>query len=79
VSTESPLLTATEPGRRNRRTVDGIFLLAAAVVIGLTAVIASATPEVDVSAPDLGLRLFAMADSQGLRVSRDDQTAAAQQ
>jgi glycosyltransferase 2 family protein len=47
VSTESLLLTVTEPGRRNRRTIDGIFLLAAAIVIGLTAVIASVTPQVD--------------------------------
>jgi glycosyltransferase 2 family protein len=31
----------TEPGRRNRRTIDSIFLVAAAVVIGLTAAIAS--------------------------------------
>jgi glycosyltransferase 2 family protein len=35
------LLTATEPGRRNRRTIDAIFLVAAAVVIGLSAAIAS--------------------------------------
>jgi uncharacterized membrane protein YbhN (UPF0104 family)/tRNA A-37 threonylcarbamoyl transferase component Bud32 len=41
------LLTATEPGRRNRRTVDAVALLAAAIVIGLTAVIASQTPETD--------------------------------
>jgi glycosyltransferase 2 family protein len=47
VSTQSPLLTATEPGRRNRRTVDGVFLLLAAIVIGLTAVVASETPHAD--------------------------------
>jgi glycosyltransferase 2 family protein len=47
VPTQSPLLTATEPGGRNRRTVDGVFLLAAAIVIGLTAVVASETPGVD--------------------------------
>jgi uncharacterized membrane protein YbhN (UPF0104 family)/tRNA A-37 threonylcarbamoyl transferase component Bud32 len=35
------LLTATEPGRRNRQTIDAIFLVAAAVVIGLSAAIAS--------------------------------------
>jgi glycosyltransferase 2 family protein len=41
------LLTATEPGRRNRRTIDSIFLSFAAVVIGLTAVIASTAPQQD--------------------------------
>jgi glycosyltransferase 2 family protein len=35
------LLMATEPGRRNRRTIDSIFLVAAAIVIGLSAAIAS--------------------------------------
>ncbi len=35
------LLTASEPGRRNRRTIDSIFLVAAAIVIGLSAAIAS--------------------------------------
>jgi uncharacterized membrane protein YbhN (UPF0104 family)/tRNA A-37 threonylcarbamoyl transferase component Bud32 len=36
------LLTAAEPGRRNRRPLDAVFLLSAAVVAGLTAVVASA-------------------------------------
>jgi glycosyltransferase 2 family protein len=35
------LLTETEPGRRNRRTIDSIQLLFAGVVIGLSAAIAS--------------------------------------
>jgi glycosyltransferase 2 family protein len=35
------LLTATEPGRRNRRTIDSVFLVWAAIVIGLSAAIAS--------------------------------------
>ena len=41
------LLTAAEPGRRNRRTVDAVFLLAAAIVAGLSAVIASSASEQD--------------------------------
>lgn len=38
------LLTETAPGARNRRTIDSVFLLFAAVVLGLSAVIASAAP-----------------------------------
>jgi glycosyltransferase 2 family protein len=41
------LLTATEPGRRNRRTIDSVFLALAGIVIGLSAVIASSAPEDD--------------------------------
>jgi glycosyltransferase 2 family protein len=41
------LLTATEPGRRNRRTIDSVFLVWAAIVVGLSAVIASSAPEQD--------------------------------
>ena len=41
------LLAETELGRRNRRTLDSVFLLWAAVVIGLSAVIASSAPEQD--------------------------------
>ncbi len=41
------LLTATEPGRRNRRTIDSVFLAIAAVVLGLSAVIASSAPRDD--------------------------------
>jgi glycosyltransferase 2 family protein len=63
VSSGSPLLTASEPGRRNRRTVDGVFLLAAAIVIGLTAVIASATPEVDEDIAQALMTLFGWANS----------------
>jgi glycosyltransferase 2 family protein len=37
-------LTRTAPGQRNRRTIDSVFLLFAAVVLGLSAVIAAATP-----------------------------------
>jgi glycosyltransferase 2 family protein len=40
-------LAETEPGRRNRRTIDSVFLALAAVVIGLSAVIASSAPEDD--------------------------------
>src|SRR5262249_60481570 len=35
------LLAETEPGRRNRRTIDSVSLLFAAIVIGLSAVVAS--------------------------------------
>jgi uncharacterized membrane protein YbhN (UPF0104 family)/tRNA A-37 threonylcarbamoyl transferase component Bud32 len=41
------LLTTTEPGRRNRRTIDSVFLALAAVVIGLSAAIASSAPPED--------------------------------
>ncbi len=41
------LLTKTEPGRRNRRTVDSVVLLLAALVLGLSAVIAASAPEHD--------------------------------
>ena len=41
------LLAPVEPGRRNRRTVDALFLLLAAVVIGLTAVAASSAEDYD--------------------------------
>ena len=62
VSTQSPLLTAFEPGRRNRRTVDAIFLLAAAIVIGLTAIVASETPEVDANVAGALTTLFGWAN-----------------
>jgi hypothetical protein len=41
------LLAATEPSRRNRRTIDAFFLLWAAIVAGLTAVIAESAPHHD--------------------------------
>jgi len=40
-------LTETEPGRRNRRTIDSLFLFVAAIVIGLSAVIAASAPGED--------------------------------
>jgi uncharacterized membrane protein YbhN (UPF0104 family)/tRNA A-37 threonylcarbamoyl transferase component Bud32 len=40
-------LTETEPGRRNRRTIDSLFLFVAAIVIGLSAVIAASAPGQD--------------------------------
>jgi uncharacterized protein (TIRG00374 family) len=57
------LLVDTEPGRRNRRTVDAVFLLLAAIVIGLTAVIASSTPGVDRDVAEALLTLFGWADA----------------
>jgi glycosyltransferase 2 family protein len=56
------LLTAVEAGRRNRRTVDGIFLLAAAIVLGLTAVVASEAPEVDGNVAEALTTLFGWAN-----------------
>jgi uncharacterized membrane protein YbhN (UPF0104 family)/tRNA A-37 threonylcarbamoyl transferase component Bud32 len=41
------LLTKTEPGRRNRRTIDSVVLAWAALILGLSAVIASSAPEQD--------------------------------
>ena len=43
------LLSPSEPGGRNRRPVDAFFLLAGALVAGLTAVVASSAPGVDAS------------------------------
>jgi uncharacterized membrane protein YbhN (UPF0104 family)/tRNA A-37 threonylcarbamoyl transferase component Bud32 len=41
------LLSAAEPGRRNRRTIDGVLLAIGALVVGLAAVIADAAPTRD--------------------------------
>ena len=41
------LLAVTEPGRRNRRLIDAALLLLAAIVIGLTAVVASSAKRRD--------------------------------
>ena len=41
------LLTPAEPGRRNRRTIDGVLVATAAVVAGLAAVAARSAPDVD--------------------------------
>ena len=46
------LLTPAEPGRRNRRTIDAIFLGLASVVTGLTAVVARMAPDVDAEVAD---------------------------
>ena len=43
-SWKGSLLAPTAPGLRNRRSIDAVFLLLAAVVLGLSAVIASAAP-----------------------------------
>jgi hypothetical protein len=40
-------LAGTEPGRRNRRTIDSVSFLFAAIVIGLSAVLASSAPQQD--------------------------------
>jgi glycosyltransferase 2 family protein len=41
------LLMPAEPGRRNRRTIDAVLVLATAVVTALAAVVARSAPEVD--------------------------------
>jgi glycosyltransferase 2 family protein len=41
------LLTAAEPGRRNRRTIDAALLAVAATLAGATAVVASSAPDRD--------------------------------
>jgi glycosyltransferase 2 family protein len=41
------MLTTTEPGRRNRRTLDSVLLFAASTLIGLSAVIASSAERQD--------------------------------
>jgi uncharacterized membrane protein YbhN (UPF0104 family)/tRNA A-37 threonylcarbamoyl transferase component Bud32 len=46
------LLTKTEPGRRNRRTIDSVFLAFASLVLGLSAVIASSAPAKDEAVAD---------------------------
>jgi uncharacterized membrane protein YbhN (UPF0104 family)/tRNA A-37 threonylcarbamoyl transferase component Bud32 len=43
------LLTETEPGRRNRRTIDSVLLFAAAIVIALSAMTASSAPGNDIA------------------------------
>jgi uncharacterized membrane protein YbhN (UPF0104 family)/tRNA A-37 threonylcarbamoyl transferase component Bud32 len=46
------LLTAAEPGRRNRRTFDAVCLAWGGIVIGLSAAIAAAAPEHDQEVAD---------------------------
>ena len=41
------MLTAAEPGRRNRRTIDGLLVAVAAVLTGLAGVVARSAPAVD--------------------------------
>jgi glycosyltransferase 2 family protein len=57
------LLAETEPGRRNRRTIDAVFLLFAAVVIGLTAVAASSAERHDERLAEAFQTILAWADS----------------
>jgi uncharacterized membrane protein YbhN (UPF0104 family)/tRNA A-37 threonylcarbamoyl transferase component Bud32 len=56
------LLAETEPGRRNRRTIDSVFLLLAAIVIGLSAVIASSAPGQDQDVGQALTTVFGWAD-----------------
>ena len=55
------LLAQTEPGRRNRRTIDSVVLLFAAVVLGLSAAIASAATRQDHDVADALRTVFGWA------------------
>ena len=57
------LLAETEPGRRNRRTIDAFFLLVGALVIGLTAVVASTAESDDRNFAGALQTILAWADS----------------
>jgi glycosyltransferase 2 family protein len=57
------LLIDTEPGQRNRRTADAVFLLIAAIAIGLTATVASSTPDIDTAVAHALMTLFGWADA----------------
>ena len=56
------LLTETEPGRRNRRTIDSVFLGLAAFVIGLSGVIASSAPNKDEDVAEALITILGWAD-----------------
>jgi uncharacterized membrane protein YbhN (UPF0104 family)/tRNA A-37 threonylcarbamoyl transferase component Bud32 len=58
----SGLLVPAEAGRRNRRTVDGVLLAVAAVVLGLAAAIASAAHAQDASVAEGLVALLGWAD-----------------
>jgi glycosyltransferase 2 family protein len=57
------LLAETEAGRRNRRTIDAAFLLLGAIVIGLTAVVASSAEDHDEEVARAFQSVLAWADS----------------
>ena len=57
------LLAETEPGRRNRRLIDAASLLLAAIVIGLTAVVASSAKRRDEDVAQALQTVLAWADS----------------
>src|ERR1700758_5255777 len=55
------ILTVSEPGRRNRRTVDSIVLVWAAIVIGLSAAIGSSAQGRDADVADALVTLLGWA------------------
>jgi uncharacterized membrane protein YbhN (UPF0104 family)/tRNA A-37 threonylcarbamoyl transferase component Bud32 len=57
------ILTASEPGRRNRRTIDSLFLGWAAIVVGLSAAVASSAPEQDAEIAGALTTLLGWADA----------------
>ena len=56
------LLAETERGRRNRRTIDAAFLAMAAIVIGLTAVVARSAPAHDANVAQALITVLGWAD-----------------
>jgi hypothetical protein len=67
------LLAETELGRRNRRTVDAACLFLAAIVIGLTAVVASSAERQDEDVAQALHTVFA--SSETYRTESDTTTA----
>ena len=57
------LLAETEPGRRNRRTIDAFFLLVGALVVGLTAVVAPTAESDDRNVAQALVTILGWADS----------------
>jgi uncharacterized membrane protein YbhN (UPF0104 family)/tRNA A-37 threonylcarbamoyl transferase component Bud32 len=57
------LLAESEPGRRNRRTIDAFFLLLGAIVLGLTAIVASTAESDDRDVAGALQTVLAWADS----------------
>ena len=60
---DATLLTQQEQGRRNRRTIDSVSVGAAAIVIGLTAVVASSAAEQDAAVEQAVATVFGWAEA----------------
>jgi uncharacterized membrane protein YbhN (UPF0104 family)/tRNA A-37 threonylcarbamoyl transferase component Bud32 len=57
------LLTPIEPGRRNRRTIDGVFLAVGALLIGLASELAASAPGTDRDLADALTTVFGWANA----------------